>query len=84
MKNRSFETFIDAVSSLYYKNNNKLNNNINLNIDLNNNITTNYNLLVPPTAETANFDETLATIASTYRTTAILQAGRLSLDTKKL
>ncbi len=27
-----------------------------------------------------DFDETLATIATTYRTTAILEAGRLSLD----
>lgn len=30
----------------------------------------------------ADFQESLATIASTYRTTAILEAGRMSLDAK--
>ena len=31
----------------------------------------------------ADYDEDLASIASTYRTTAILEAGRRSLDEKK-
>lgn len=32
------------------------------------------------TAEPRHFDYSLASIATTYRTTAILEAGRLSLD----
>jgi len=31
-------------------------------------------------AKVSDFDHTLASIATTYRTTAILEAGRLSLD----
>ena len=32
-------------------------------------------------AEVAQFDHKLASVATTYRTTAILEAGRVSLDT---
>ncbi|KAJ1439156.1 hypothetical protein B484DRAFT_391946, partial [Ochromonadaceae sp. CCMP2298] len=35
------------------------------------------------TASVSDFNHSLASIATTYRTTAILEAGRRSLDTKK-
>jgi hypothetical protein len=34
-------------------------------------------------ATTGDYEEELASVASTYRTTAILEAGRRSLDEKK-
>ena len=34
-------------------------------------------------SKVSDFSESLATISTTYRTTAILEAGRLSLDTNK-
>ena len=35
------------------------------------------------TAVPSDFEESLASISSTYRTTAVLEAGRKSLDGKK-
>lgn len=34
-------------------------------------------------SKVSDFDDSLASISTTYRTTAILEAGRISLDTNK-